>query len=672
MKTHHHLHGVLLVTATLLSTALLGLPTRTATAYGEGALPAFPGAEGFGAYTVGGRGGRVIEVTNLSDSGNGSLRACVVAQGPRICVFRTGGLIQLDTSLTVTQPYITIAGQTAPGGGITLKPAGSNGFTLLNIQTHDVILRYISSRPGPGGSNNALLIAHNGTPIYNIVVDHCSFSWATDEVLTTWYRVYDTTIQWSIISEGLDCSTHPKGCHSKGLMVGGYAGSESKDGIGSENITAHHNLIVHNGERGPLVQVCGVAQMINNVTYNSYWTFSHQQDNCIIPNTPSTVNWIGNYHKRGSDSTSNTDLKMIPSDEGNYSGGGRIYVKGNIGPSRTDDGQPESYWVDSGSRSHIVTSPAPAPSVNATDALTAYEDVLVGAGNNRGLACDGSWFDRRDSIDTRIVNDVKNGTGHIIDDPSEVGGWITPVSGTACPDGDHDGMPEEWELAIGLDPASDDSALDQDHDGYTNIEEYLNGTGNAFSPSFADVPPDHPYFAQIEALYRAGYTAGCATDPLRYCPDQTMNRAESAVFIERGIHTATYDPAAPALQIFADMPLDSWAAKWVHGLWEDQYTAGCGTNPLVYCPWQGHTRAEGCVFYLRMLDGATFDPPQPAGQTFTDVPLDAWYAKWVQAAYDAGLIPACQTSPELTFCPNDPLTRALAAYMMVQAKGLLP
>jgi hypothetical protein len=156
-----------------------------------------------------------------------------------------------------------------------------------------------------------------------------------------------------------------------------------------------------------------------------------------------------------------------------------------------------------------------------------------------------------------------------------------------------------------------------------------------------------------------------------YCPEQTMNRAESAVFVERGIHAAAYDPPVPTSAVFADMPLESWAAKWVNGLWQDQYTAGCGTNPLVYCPWQGHSRAEGCVFYLRMLNGATFEPAQPTAQTFDDVPLGTWYARWVQAAFDTGLLDACQTSPEMRFCPNDPLTRALAAYMMVQAKGVL-
>jgi len=190
-------------------------------------------------------------------------------------------------------------------------------------------------------------------------------------------------------------------------------------------------------------------------------------------------------------------------------------------------------------------------------------------------------------------------------------------------------------------------------------------------PTFVEVPFSYPYHDVIEALYQAGYTAGCNTNPLMYCPEAVMNRAESSVFVERGIHTAAFDPTAPATQVFADMPLDSWAANWVTALWNDQYTAGCGMNPLIYCPWQGHTRAEGCVFYLRMLRGANYGPAQPMQQAFVDVPLDTWYAKWVQAAYDAGLITACQTSPDLRFCPENPLTRAQAAYMMVQAKGLL-
>jgi hypothetical protein len=154
-----------------------------------------------------------------------------------------------------------------------------------------------------------------------------------------------------------------------------------------------------------------------------------------------------------------------------------------------------------------------------------------------------------------------------------------------------------------------------------------------------------------------------------YCPDATMTRAESAVFIERGIHGANYLPDQPAEQIFADVSLIEWFAKWVIALWNDGYTAGCGTNPLIYCPLHGHTRAEGSVFFLRMMHGVDYVPPEPLG-LFDDVPITAWYADWVEAAYKAGIIPVCQTEPQLLFCPDDPLDRAMAAYMMVQAKGI--
>jgi hypothetical protein len=189
------------------------------------------------------------------------------------------------------------------------------------------------------------------------------------------------------------------------------------------------------------------------------------------------------------------------------------------------------------------------------------------------------------------------------------------------------------------------------------------------SPTFADVPFDHWAYDYIEILYQQGFIAGCSTDPLMYCPDDTMSRAESAVFVGRGVHGAEYMPVQPTEQIFADVPLGEWFAKWSTALKEEGYTAGCGTNPLIYCPLQGHTRTEGCVFFLRMLYGTDYVPPDPQG-IFNDVPLDWWGTKWIEAAYNAGLIPACETTPELRFCPDGPLDRAMGAYMMVQAKGL--
>ncbi|MFX0200570.1 MAG: polysaccharide lyase family 1 protein [Candidatus Hodarchaeota archaeon] len=449
-------------------------------------LPAFPGAEGFGTQTPGGRGGRVYEVTNLNDSGTGSLRAAIEARGPRIVVFRTGGTIDLDSTLSIGNPYITIAGQTAPGGGITIKGAD------IRIATHDVVIRYITSRRGPGGENHALTIyAHNSNDVYNIVIDHCSLSWATDECFSTWYRVYNVTIQWSIISEGLDCSTHPKGCHSKGALLGGSYLDEAQSGTGAYNISFHHNLIAHQGERLPLITTAGTVDVVNNVLYNPYWAFSYVS---FRAPTITPVNYVKNYFKYGPDSSgAHYEIRVID-DGGNDA---EIYVEGNIGPNRASDNDPENYCVRPDSRSYIVGTRHTAPEITETSATGAYTMVLNKAGNYQYLNCDGSWFSRRDSVDQRIVSDVQNGTGRIIDDPSEVGGWLIIATGMPCADSDHDGMPDAWENLHGFNPSSaSDSIQDFDNDGYTNIEEYLNGTDPKSEPDL--IPPDPPRGVEIQ------------------------------------------------------------------------------------------------------------------------------------------------------------------------------
>jgi hypothetical protein len=187
--------------------------------------------------------------------------------------------------------------------------------------------------------------------------------------------------------------------------------------------------------------------------------------------------------------------------------------------------------------------------------------------------------------------------------------------------------------------------------------------------SFMDVPSDYWAYPEIEAIFAAGYVAGCSAEPSLYCPEDILTRAESAVFVERGIHGADYLPSQPVETLFADVSLGDWFAKWTHALWDDGYTSGCGTNPLIYCPLQEHTRAEGCVFYLRMMYGADYLPP-PSEGTFADVDQEAWYADWVEAAWEVGIIQPCATEPEMKFCPEDPLTRATAATMMFQAKDL--
>ncbi len=411
-------------------------------------IPAFPGAEGFGANSVGGHGGKVIEVTKVSDSGRGSFRAAIEAEGPRIVVFRVGGTIELLSRIDIKNPYITIAGQTAPGGGITLKNDPSNIKAPIQIETHDVIIRYIRSRPGPGAKKSGSLRALTILGGNNIIIDHCSFSWATDEILSTWEEAKDITIQWNIIAEALDKSTHLKGPHSKGMLLGSQ---------GAGRISLHHNLFAHNRKRNPDVNVSDVVDIVNNVIYN-FRRGVLVKDSYAKPK----VNYIGNYAKHGSDNYYDFDIEYwkdqnIPPE---------LYVRGNISFNRPTNDLAEYLVVREQDRQHLIANMHTTPAVTTTSALKAYEQVLMNAGATRPM---------RDPVDQRIVNDVINGTGKVIDNPAEVGGWPELLSGTPPTDTDHDGMPDYWEHIKGLnkkDPS--DGPVDANGNGYTNLEEYLN------------------------------------------------------------------------------------------------------------------------------------------------------------------------------------------------------
>ncbi len=417
-------------------------------------LPVFPGAEGFGTRTVAGRGGVVIEVTSLADDGPGSLRAALNVSQPRIIVFRVGGTIELQSELHIRHPFVTVAGQTAPGGGICIKGAG------ITITTHDVLIQHLRVRPGNEGPVDAdvndaiaLLGKHEDTQgAYNVVLDHISAGWSEDEVISTWYGAHDITISWSIISEALNRSRHRKGTHSAGLLIGDS----------SYHVTVHHSLLAHNDFRNPLIIEGGTHSFVNNVIYN--WGILPAE---IVDNDANTfLNFIGNTFMPG------------PSTQpGNYEillagGNPRIYVQDNFGPHRPDSSVDEWTLVGFGYGEN-GTAPEEYRSfvrfetnrVSEESAERSREHVLEGAG---------ATMPHRDAVDARIIGDVREGTGAIIDSPEEVGGHPELAPGIPPADSDHDGMSDDWELAMGLDPDDpSDGNSDLDEDGYTNIEEYL-------------------------------------------------------------------------------------------------------------------------------------------------------------------------------------------------------
>lgn len=420
-------------------------------------LPVFPGAEGFGTRTRAGRGGRVIAVTSLADRGPGTLRAAVDYPGPRTVVFKVGGTIRLKKFLMVNHPYLTIAGQTAPGDGILIRDVG------LVIRSHDVLIQHIRVRPGAEGRvkpdrNDAIQILgpHEGGGAHHVVLDHVSASWGEDETISTWYGPHDITISWSIISEGLNKSRHPKGGHSAGLIVGD----------GSTRVSVHHNLFAHQFMRSPLYTNGGLHDLVNNVVYNWGWLATDIND--YKSNT--RLNVVGNYYRRGANSTGNYAVTINP----DYGGGvPRLYVRGNYGPRRTDPGSDEWSLVSDG---YEKARPAPAryraptpfdtPPVTTQDAAEALDLVLAGAGATKPV---------RDPVDARVVASVRDRSGAIIDSPEQVGGFPDMAGGAAAPrDSDGDGMPDEWENGAGLNPSDPtDGNRDQDGDGYTNLEEYL-------------------------------------------------------------------------------------------------------------------------------------------------------------------------------------------------------
>ena len=444
-------------TKTLLFCIVLSCSFLGTAAFGTSA---FPGAEGFGAQALGGRGGQVLFVTNLNDAGPGSLRDAVQAEGPRTVIFQVSGTIALESTLAIREPYITIAGQTAPGDGICLKNYA------LSIAADHVIVRYLRCRPGDNTESEPDAISIGAGR--NIIVDHCSASWAVDETLSasTSGNLGDLTVQWCIISESLDDSSHHKGAHGYGSLIRGGWGN---------GYTFHHNLYAHHHARLPRPGNYNdrtrdpdglILDFRNNVIYN--WggdAAGYHSDGSNGVDSITRMNFVGNYYQSGADSDGTLAFsERTPS--------AQAYFAGNA-MNRIIPDDPWSLvsfhgFSDEALAAYQQATPIDVAPVITDDALTAYERVLAEAG---------ATLPARDSVDERIVNGVRYGTGRIINDEDDVRGWPPLASGRVPRDHDRDGMPDQWERRHGLSSSDpDDRNADHDQDGYTNLEEYLNGT----------------------------------------------------------------------------------------------------------------------------------------------------------------------------------------------------
>lgn len=439
---------------------------------------AFPGAEGYGKYTIGGRGGRVIEVTNLNDSGTGSLRAAVEASGARTVVFRVSGTITLNSPIKISNPYITIAGQTAPGDGICIRK-----HPLAFDNARQVIVRYIRVRLGDETGIDYDAVSSRGAS--NVILDHVSASWSVDETMSV-YFCDNITIQWCMISESMFNSNHIKGSHGFGGVWG------------SNYSTSHHNLLAHHSSRNPrMASGCGNFDFRNNVVYNWGYnsTYGGEQHQSGDANHQfANINMVANYYKPGPATTpGNTSIRIAnPSYRDVKTDYGKWYISDNymagshaVTADNWNGGvQPQG---GSGDYSYLKLAEAwPAMAIDKQTAEEAYTSVLDNVG---------ATLPRQDIVDARIIRDTRSGSATfegltykqsksvpdkskicgIIDSQKDVGGWPELKSASAPADSDHDGMPDDWENARGLNPTNPDDGKIVGPDGYTNLEKYLNG-----------------------------------------------------------------------------------------------------------------------------------------------------------------------------------------------------
>jgi pectate lyase len=440
---------------------------------------AFPGAEGYGRFATGGRGGKIFIVSNLNDDGEGSFRKAAIAKEARIIVFAVSGTIHLLSPLSI-KGNVTIAGQTAPGDGICIadQPVSLGG--------DNIILRFLRIRLGdkyqnkgmvPGSGHDDALSSHRRK---HIIIDHCSMSWSTDEV----FSVYDgdsTTLQWNLIAEPLNYSYHfEQG--DKDFEKHGYGAI-----WGGRHLSAHHNLFAHCNSRNPRFAGTRTIEKEfvdyrNNVIYN--WG-----GNNVYGGEGGNYNIINNYYKYGPATSKSVKSRIVnPSREQSKSiPYGKFFVNGNYVDGDADVSANNLLGVHIGNdgteedkKQVIAEKEFQSEYVTTQTAVESYEKVLQMAG---------AFLPQRDTLDLRITNDVKNRKGRIIDvqggyphgTPYEQTVKAWPLLSSIAPpeDKDQDGMPDAWEKKLGLNPANpSDASSNTLSKAYTNIEVYINGVAN--------------------------------------------------------------------------------------------------------------------------------------------------------------------------------------------------
>ena len=449
-------------------------------------LLAFPGAEGGGKYTEGARGAENIEVyhvTNLNDSGEGSLRDAVSEEG-RIVVFDVGGVIHLNSQLVLEKDHITILGQTAPGDGITI----TGNDVLLQDNVSDIIMRYLRIRPSDdsGGEPDGI----GGRWINDIILDHCSVSWSVDEALTLYAgsleengrQSENITVQNCIVSESMRMSNHIKGAHGYGGIVGGT------------NASYINNLFAHHDSRSPRFdRNLKSTDFTNNVIYNwgntnsLYGAEPYSYNSAPEYSTPeyaSNVNLVNNYYKYGPSTRASLRSRIFDVSNNSDTLKSNFYVSGNYvygNDAATADNQA---YVNNASKANFLDTPVDMGeyAVTAVSAEEAYAEVLAEAG---------AALPKRDSIDARVVADVENGTGRIINNDEEIGG-LTGIESSE----DEFEIPEDWKTENGMGTAEE---TDLAPSGYTWIEEYVNDwTEEQNAPTNPSITVESPAVADYE------------------------------------------------------------------------------------------------------------------------------------------------------------------------------